>query len=366
MNAFPFRASSALLLLALLLGCVSKEIHDTEAAPALRLSPEPEIRLCSQNINNYRYQRPDDRRRRNFDKQEEALVKRFMRARCDVIAVQEVGGASQGEARQRLSQLAKALHQMSGRSFDALVGDSMDEHIRNGFLVATDSVRVESSTSFAGQNLPKLRWNAPSRRFSRGPLLIRIRVPGNGPAGERQLSLFSIHLKSKANGWKDPTHSKFESFRMEMAEGIRELAAEEFRAGPSSRIVVVLGDINSDHHSATAAILAGQRTLEDFRAAGGCRLSSLLTPECPEEVASSATRPVLVPLLGEIARREDGLRRSASYRFRGRLEVIDEVFVHHAADWTARDDASGSPVAGVVGSFGKGSDHKLVWTELNW
>ena len=308
----------------------------------------PELKVCSQNLNNLGV------RSKRSKKKIKHLVKRIVDAGCDVVAVQEVGGANKKAALRTLRGLGGAISEATGRSFQAFVGDTMDERIRNGFLVSKEAGLVVSSKSFAKGNVPKLTPWGPSRYYARGPYLIHLRVPGQGKSVTRDVLLLSIHLKSKANSWKDPTQTSFETLRMEMAEGVRQLAEKELRRVGEESVFVVLGDRNSEEHSASTDVLSGRRELSDFRRWGTCRLDQSLKAECSKESRKTG----FVPLLE--------LTGVKSYRYRGEMFLYDEIFVSEDDRWMFIAPKTGLPQVGTEGVFSRGSDHKLIWATVNW
>ena len=54
-----------------------------------------------------------------------------------------------------------------------------------------------------------------------------------------------------------------------------------------------------------------------------------------------------------------------SYRYKGNPELIDEILVPSMDAWMYRSQ-QGAETIGFVGDFFVGSDHKLLWVELNW
>lgn len=325
------------------------------------------LRVCSQNL--YRYGETGARAKKR-KKQLSYLVTRMRSASCDVIAVQEIAGKNQKQAQAVLERLATALSQRSGRMFTAVAGKSRDSHISNGFLFARARLRLLEVRSHWRDELPKLEPRAAARSYSRGPLLAvfelqqpldgeRTIPPGNNGAKAplSRLVLINFHLKSKAQGWKDPSGTKYEIARMEAAEGIRNMAAAAREEFGGNALVMVLGDRNSPPQSASAEVLHGRRLLRDFARGGPCRLSQGLGSLCGEQ---SPRKPQLV---GLFARRYANAPGETSYRFRGKPEQIDEISVFEQdSGYLRRDD--GRPAVGYRGQFGKGSDHRLLWAEI--
>ncbi len=327
--------------------------------PSLSSRGEPELRVCTQNLHNFG--EPNDKKKRRAVKQSTALrhlIERIKEARCDVIAAQEVYGETKREAQGNIEKASKALS-TNGRNYIGIVGDTRDGRIRNGFIYETSIGEVLKIKSFARRSVPKLQPLGPVRYFARGPLLLRLQVPSQ--EGARVVSLFSIHFKSKANSWKDPTKTKFETLRMEMAEEMRELVQEEQQEIGKEGVVLVLGDRNSGINSATANILEGENLLEDFLSAN-CSLTRELEPKCLKQVKRS------LQLQGIVEARFGKLITKnllGSYRYKSKYYLLDEILISSDNFWMVRDK-KGEVVAGMVGKFGRGSDHMLLFTDLNW
>jgi hypothetical protein len=319
-------------------------------------SPET-FRLCSQNL--YRF---GDTHRKGGEaakkKQKEDLVSRFEKARCDVVAVQEVFGMSPGQARQNLRELAAAWSRRIDQPVRAEVGESSDKYIRNGFLIRERAGTVVESRSFAGEHLPRLQPLGPIGTFLRAPLLLVF--DANLGAGRRQRYwILNLHFKSKSFAFKDPTGSEFENIRMEMAEGVRNIVDRELRTQPPSTVAVVTGDRNNDLQSATAEILEGRRRLDDF-VSGRCRLTADEQPDCGAAPPRTAE---LVGLFEQRRQRFPGRYRGGSYAYHSRQELLDEIYLR-------KQDLEHVELPGrqlniaIEGEFFRGSDHKLVWAEF--
>lgn len=349
--------------------------HVVAAESALKDPGEAELRVCTQNLENFgkvidspratKKRAKQKKETQRKEKQSEALAARIVNARCDVVAVQEVYGANMQEARRNLRPLLTAL-KTRGLTFQDFLGESLSKTIRNGFLLKEGAGTVVSVESYASAMLPKLSPLGPGRRFSRGPVSLALDVqkkgempssPTSNSLSKRRVVLFTMHLKSKVDGWKDPTQTQFEVARMEMAEALRNLASDRIRREAPGAVVVVLGDRNSEPDDASARILSGARVLGDFR--DNCRVDEKLAPRCerPQE------RVLEFRGLLEALSQEQG-NIVGTYRYRGREEIIDEILVSHTA-WSVFSK-DGRLMTGVEGSFRQGSDHKLVWSELNW
>lgn len=319
------------------------------------LAEAAELRVCSQNLHNYLApaQIRDDKKRARALRDEAALVERFLEARCDVIAVQEVLGRDEREGLSHLRVLAAQLGRQAQRKVQAYVGHSRDR-IRNGFLVVGDELQHVQVETLDDVGLPRLQPKGPPHYFRRPPLRLIAHLKSET---KTELVLFNMHLKSKADGWKDASGTQFEALRMEMAEALRLQAKDQVAA---SRIVMVLGDRNTSETAAAAMILEGVRELRDFQE-GGCSLDAELQPRCP---ASQGLRPPeFTALLHEANKRCASCPRLSSYRYRGNVSLLDEILVHRSALPRLVDGRDRLRV-GTSGVFSRGSDHKLLWAAV--
>ena len=320
-------------------------------------------RVCTQNLYNFG-QKFRPRNGQAFDakkhekrvrRQEQYLVERITQARCDIIAVQEVIGETKAEARRTLSRLGSALKQVNGDSYSAYVGDTRDRRIRNGFLVKERSGTVRSVTSYANHFLPKLSLGGQGASFSRGPLVLEFETHGH------TLLVFSVHFKSKFESWKDPTKTKYESLRVEMAAGVRDIVRLERRKHQSKNpVLLIAGDLNSDRDSATARVLSGELSLDDFR--GDCRISRKLRAYCGEKKFREGSFTRLFDLW---IKQNPQTAEQYSYKYKGRGSLIDEMLLsfEHLKLIQQKDD---SLSLAMFGRLRKGSDHKLLVAELDW
>ncbi len=237
------------------------------------------IRVCSQNLFRFGSEKFSKNKEKR-EKQKTFLVSRMKRAACDVIAVQEVSGKNRWRAGQLLQELADSLGQRSGRRFKAFVGDSQDAYIRNGFILAEDLGSVVSFDSYWRETLPKIQKRGRPRSFVRGPVSLELEL-AQPRSGISRLLLFSVHLKSKSNSWKDPTRTEFEVYRMESAQAVREIALKALEKSPEGTMLFVMGDRNSTEGSASADTLEGAYELSDFHE--NCRLTEKIEVTCVSE-----------------------------------------------------------------------------------
>lgn len=316
------------------------------AYAAGRATPDPELRVCSQNG----HQLGESKSVAALSQ----LAQRVINAKCDIIALQEVVGKTKKEAERSARALVRVLKEQGGRDFQVVVGEANDSPIRNAFLFSPDVVTLEVSESFASENLPMLQVVSKARRSLRGPdaVLLRFNKVGGVPW---HLYLVTFHFKSKVQGWKDPTGTQFEATRLEMAEGLRQAVEQKLPTLPQNTVVLTLGDRNSEPGSASAEVLEGHRTIANFRVREGCRIEKDLTAHCS---VGDGNPPVFVSAF-------KNSRSRGSYQYQGRVMFLDDILIRREDSWMIEGD-SGAAMSGVLGTFGKGSDHKLLWVELNW
>lgn len=361
LSVFP----PAVLLAAHLLFAAA--ISAAQTAPAAQ-NGRGGLRLCSQNLARLGSpQRSSGKSKgQGFKGREEDLLLRIVEAQCDILAVQEVYGESKEQAQEILDGFAAHLASRSGKLFKAYLGESFDPEIRNGFLVSSSAGRLDQVLSLLHENLPKLQPLGPSSSFIRAPLGIIIRPdwPRLGCSGAKrpdQLFIVNIHFKSKADSFKDPTGTKFETVRMEMAAGLLNIVRRYQKKLGRDAAIIVLGDRNSEQGSASTEVLSGERALEEFSRGGGCKLDDRLQPLCE---AAAGQPPVLVGLLARCSAASQKQCQGGSYYYKGEHQLIDEILVPPAdLPLYTRDD--GSVAAGFIGRFYKGSDHRLLWADLD-
>ncbi|MCO6429829.1 MAG: hypothetical protein J5J00_03130 [Deltaproteobacteria bacterium] len=327
-----------------------------------------ELTICSQNLNNYGTPAATAARlgltKEEFDKKQSALVSRFKRAGCDVIAVQEVVAKSQLAGDKVLQQLASALKEVTHRKFEVKTGSSNDSNLRNGFLVASDRAEIVNALSYSKVELPKISEKQKPRFFSRGPLEIQLTVKSRGGTEAKTVTLINLHFKSQSGGRGDPTGLEWETHRMEMSEALRRII-ESRHKGALARgdsILVVLGDRNSNFDLASSRILEGGLILQHFQGEAPCRLSKRGVPLCQENVN-------LPQILFSVLREDRQTRYlTGTFHYKGTYSWLDDILLPAESLRTAweRYDIEGDYNSGVLFTPEAASDHALVWVKLNW
>lgn len=299
-----------------------------------------------------------------YDVKTRSLARRFARAGCDVIAVQEVLGKDEVVAQEALHSVIRLIKSYTNRIFDARVGPSNDPKSRVGFLFAKDKTELMSSLTYNNVELPKLSPNQKPREFSRGPLEIQLRVKGAEGAASKLVTLVNFHFKSKRGGGGDPAELEWETWRMEMAEAVRRVVesrhAQSFQSGDT--ILVVLGDRNSNFDVASAKILEGTLRLRNFQDTAPCRLSNRGVPLCqagmtsPQRLFSVLTTDPQTKIL------------AGTFKYGKEYSWLDEISMPSDSlryAWTTFDSL-GDYDSGVLSDYADASDHSLVWVKLNW
>lgn len=328
---------------------------------------EAELVLCSQNLENLGVYNDSKARMskitpEEYEKKIAALVERFLSAKCDVVAVQEVIGASDKKAKGVLAGLAAKLSSRAGRIYEARVGPTNDKILHNGLITATDRVTVLSTLSYRKVELPKISKSQRPRFFSRGPFEVQLRINGRGDSPSRNATIIVLHFKSQGGREADPAGLHWETYRMEMAEALRRIVESRHArafAGPESLLMVV-GDRNSSLDRATAQILHGVLNIEDFNSRNApCRLSKNGVPLCqggafkPQRLFSLIT-PETLP--------------TGTFHYKKNTEWLDDILVPSETLRYAWENyvEDGRLSVGGRNAPANASDHTLVKATFNW
>lgn len=362
------RLLAKILTVNLLLSCAYSQ---SRAMESLITDPRglEEVIVCSQNLENYGTfkqvrARSPGKTAEDVKRKTSELVSRMIKAKCDVIAVQEILGEKKEDAELAIQQIAQELRFQSNRFFDYIIGDAVEGPLRVGFLVAKDRASIESSLSYIKVELPTLASQQKPRVFPRPPLEIQILVKPKGESVARTVVLVNMHLKSKAGGKNDPTGLAWETARMEMAEGLRRIIELRMKQSLASAEIplIILGDRNSDFDSATARILEGSLSLKEFQGEAPCRLSKNGVPLCQPGYQKAQKFFSVLSLDPEV--RGTG----GTFTFKGDKSWLDEILLPQSSlphAWS-QFDREGNYNSGIVAEPEDASDHALVWVGLNW
>lgn len=289
-----------------------------------------------------------------------ALLDRIEKVQCDVVAVQEVFGSKEEKGKASLERLSGYLRARQGRIFDYVIGTGTDP-TRVGFLVAKDKAEIVNSISYSQVELPKLSEKERPRFFARGPLEIQLKTKREGG---KFLTLINIHFKSKRGAQEDPALLEWETYRMCMAEAIRRIVGNRHKGDLVSgkEILMILGDRNSNYDVASAKILEGTLTLQNFQQEGGCRLSKRGVPLCG---AGTRREAMLFSVLTSDPQTK---LLPGTFEFQHQFSWLDEILMPSPSLRYAltRFDRPGDYDSGVVGIPPEASDHSMVYVRLNW
>lgn len=356
----------------LLLICVARPLSAQSRSNLLYPDADPrgapEITICTQNLENYgKFPLVRTRMRMDlgtFEEKEDALIRRFQRAKCDLLILQEVLAPSEIEAKEVLTVLADKLKKRTNREFEVSSGPSNDSMLRQGFLVARDRAEIMTKVSYEKIELPKISSKDPPALFSRGPLELQLRVNGRDGAHPKNLIVVNIHFKSKRGGGEDPAQLEWETHRMQMAEAIRIIVdtrhARSFATGKS--ILIVAGDRNSNRDSASAKILEGVLKLSRFQGDGLCRLSKRGVPLCKARSSSPQT------LFSVLTLDPQTKHLPGTHRYKKEYSWLDDILMPAESlpfAWVDRN-TEGDYDSGVVYDPKEASDHAMAWVRLNW
>jgi hypothetical protein len=330
---------------------------------------DTDIVICSQNLKLFGTYETMSRSNPNFTRQKyeqkiDDLVTRFVNAKCDVVAVQEVIGKNLLEGELALNQLAVRWKGRTNRVFKAMSAPPSEGSMTNGFIVALDRATVLQSMPYGRIELPKIWSRQKPRLFSRPPFELQLSVKSRDSDVVKTISIVNFHFKSKRGGQDDPTGLEWETYRMEMGEGLRRVLEmrhkDAFASGES--ILVALGDRNSNFDVASARILEGSLSLSSFGEKGPCRLSKRGVPMC---VVDSATPRKLFSVLTS---NSAVASYPGTFSYKGEYSWIDEIALPSESLRYAWQSAfsEGEYASGVVYEPQGASDHALVYVKLNW
>ena len=362
----------------------SKEEHSAEEgsakkekkrAPTKYVAPGTDPRglvdltICSQNLKLFGTYETVKSRAPNTTKGEhelkiEELAKRFLTARCDVIAMQEVMGEKEADAKAALDELAAQIRRATNRIFISRVAPVAEGKMTLGYLIAQDRATVVSALSYAKIELPIIGEKERPRVFQRTPMELQLTVASRDGGEPRTISIVNFHFKSKRGGASDPTGLEFETYRMEMAEALRRIVEsrhqQSFASGES--ILVVLGDRNGNFDVASARILEGSLVLANFRKDGGCRLTKRGVPLCKTGISLPQR------LFSVFARNERSKQVPGTFSYQGEYSWLDDILMPAESLSYAWRSAFKEGVydSGVVYNPKGASDHALVYVRLNW
>jgi hypothetical protein len=323
--------------------------------------------VCSQNLKNYSGE-PLKKIAGKLvqaepNAKEKDLIKRFMKAECDVIGLQELVGSTNEIAAFNLDRLAEILKISTSRRFISKIGDVNENSQRNAFLVAADKAQIINTVTYRRLLLPKLDNNQKPRQFTRSPLEIQISVDGKDGRLDKNISILNLHFKSKSGSKDDPAALQWETYRMEMAEGIRRVLENRFKNQmEAGEPVILLGDRNAHFDTASARILEGSLVIEDFKEKGRCRLTKRGTPICQGNIRQP------VKFFSVITNDPETAKLPGTFVYNKVFSFLDDILVNPQAVVLFREniDKEGNYNSGIINGYQEASDHALVWSKLSW
>ena len=328
-----------------------------------------DLTVCSQNLKLYGTFSTLKVRNPSYTRQEHAekiaaLVERFDAVDCDIIALQEVMGEKEADAKTALDELATQLGKKDNRTFSSRVAPPAEGGMTLGFLIANDRASILNAVSYAKVELPKLAEKQRPRLFLRTPMEIQISVASRNGHELKTISIVNFHFKSKRGAASDPTGLEWETYRMEMAEALRRIIDHRHKQAfaSSDSLLLVMGDRNGNYDVASARILEGALVLQEFRANGACRLSKRGVPIC--KTGTSLPQR----LFSVFARNQRVHSLPGTFSYEGEYSWLDDILMPAESlpfAWKS-PYTEGEYDSGVVYAPKSASDHALVYVKLNW
>jgi endonuclease/exonuclease/phosphatase family metal-dependent hydrolase len=328
-----------------------------------------DLTVCSQNMKMFGTMQTIRAKNSAYTKAEHAakvadLVARFAKADCDVIAVQELMGAKEPDAKAAIDELAQRLKQVTNRVYATRVAPPAEGGMTMGFLIAQDRATILSAIAYEKVELPKLAEKQRPRLFLRTPMELQISVAAKEGQEVKTVSIVNFHFKSKRGGAADPTGLEWETYRMEMAEALRRIIDSRhkraFASGES--LLLALGDRNGNYDVASARILEGSLILSNFKKDGGCRLSKRGLPICKPEISLPQR------MFSVFARNERVQSLPGTFAYQGEYSWLDDILMPAESLPYAWSSAftEGRYNSGVIYNPKAASDHAMVYVKLNW
>ena len=315
-----------------------------------------EARICTQNLFNFgKFEAVQKRLKKSksqLELQELALAKRIIDARCELVAVQEVISRTPKEAEETLQILSDRIFKLTKKRFGVISGKSNDPLAKLGYLYRKDLFKINFSKSYSYYLLPHITKHDKNRYFSRGPLRIDIDyLPSN-----TKLSIFTFHFKSVASYHSyDSSGYRYEYDRIQMAQGLFDIASEVSRSRPDN-IIVLLGDRNSSGDSASGQVLSGEINLNYFTQKV-CQLSESSMAYCPKSAIEKSTFFSLINKDPDVALRQKMTMKKYSF--------IDDLLISTKdLDYAREKNKNNDYQVDFIKPDLKASDHPLFFVDL--
>jgi len=127
----------------------------------------------------------------------------------------------------------------------------------------------------------------------------------------------------------------------------------------------MLGDRNDNFDAASAKILEGSLSLDNFRYGGNCRLSKSGLPLCQQDNNFPNKTEEFVSVLDNLRSQIQG-----TLSYKGKYYWLDEILLPQNLSFFAKQRSNVAKIndftSGVVADQPEASDHSLVWVKLNW
>lgn len=310
---------------------------------------------CTQNLENLGREKARKARglpysEPQFKQKTSLLVDRFVSAKCEVIAVQELLALDEKEAGNLLRILAEEIKNKTGQTFSFVTGKSNDYLLKMGILYRSDLFELSEKYSYYDYDLPKLTKYEKLRRFSRGPIRADLRHRLSG----KKLTVITFHFKSASSKHgADPAGFNYEIDRLQMAAALNKIMTEI----GNDRIVIAMGDRNSSEGQASAGVLSGQLEFENF-IDQTCKLGPSGAPLCNRKVVTPAEFVSVIE--------DDPEVESLLPQLGKKFKLIDEVLVNAPYAKLAKLP-NNNPFdyrSGIILPNKLASDHPLAWVKL--
>ncbi len=345
---------------------------------------EPEIRLCTLNLNYYgtveNYRRVFKSSKLRFRRKiERSTVSAIKSSACDVVALQNILGGDNDTFEKAVNALTKILKRDTGSAWSSYLSLPNRDIVRNGFIVRKGAGEVVHTESFGTVKLTTF-GTFQAKEFARAPFELILKVTGKEKADERILVLLTYDFRNSfIAADKEP-----ESLRMQMADAIRQIIHTEAHKYPPEvlAMLILLGDRRGPQFAPATQLLEGRSRLADFTQNGGCALTEDNKVQCKENVVHfkeffglNGENLEVIPTMHTTT--VDGVRKQVlrypdaktERHIRRKLrENTSEIYLQSSELDYARvkQNQAGRYRAGEAPVQSGLKQSSLIWAELNW
>ena len=238
---------------------------------------DPELRLCTFNLDNYAnandYARIIRKKKKKLRKKERKIIAALQQSMCDIIALQGIVAKDRVSAISTIERLIKKLSKKDNKTWNFELSISNHEKTFHAFLFSHPSLELKSVVHH--HNTP-LSSNSEHNTFSRGPFEVVLKFKDPDKKRRKKIKLVTMLLQQSYE-YAD---------RLEERKRIRETEAlrtilykyyKEVAQDPKERtIVVLLGDRGGSKRTAATQVLEG-RLLERDLLSQRCSLEKVKT-----------------------------------------------------------------------------------------